>query len=70
MKKDYFTTADVARLLNVTPQWINRLVRKGRLHSVRVSERGWHRIAKKDIEKYAEEIGYPLDWSRVDGAVR
>lgn len=70
MKKGYCTTTQVAKLFGVTPQWINRLVRNGRLKSVRVSERGWHRIPHDAIESYAKEIGFPLDWSELNGAVR
>ncbi len=44
------TKADVARLLNVTPQTVRNMVERGELRAIR-TERGWRLFRRRDVER-------------------
>jgi excisionase family DNA binding protein len=50
-----YLVSEVAEMLRVSPKWVMHLVETGRLRSVRLGERGWHRIPAEDVERLIEE---------------
>lgn len=61
--RSYLTTGEVAKLLDVTPQWVNRLANRGKIKSVRLGTNGWHRITAESVKAFASETNFELDWS-------
>lgn len=53
------STAQVASLVGVSVQAVNKAVREGRLRAVKVE--GWRRYDPKDVEEYAETVQVS-DW--------
>lgn len=48
--KAFYTTKDVAKILNYHPEYVRELVRKGKLESVNKS--GHYRFTDKEIEDF------------------
>jgi excisionase family DNA binding protein len=48
---------DVARILGTSDVRVRRLVRDGRLRSVRLSAEGYHRFDPREIDRFITETG-------------
>ncbi|MFI5399194.1 MAG: helix-turn-helix domain-containing protein [Candidatus Binatia bacterium] len=52
-RSPYLATADVARLLGITPAAIRQMVRRGALIPAATTERGMRLFDRRDIEAFA-----------------
>lgn len=60
MEKRYYTPAEVAQILNVSPATVLRLIRSGRMPAIRVSER-IYRIPIPGFERFqAGQVPQPF----------
>lgn len=62
---DYLTVGQVAKLLDCSPYYVNALADAKELDAHRLQPRGWNRIKKDSVVRYAAKIGLELDWSRL-----
>lgn len=63
---DTLTTKQVAILLSVSDQSVRRYIDNGELPAVRMMNRGWRMVKRKDLEKFAKDRGIKLDWNLLD----
>lgn len=52
---DLMTKADVARLLNVTPQTVRNMADRGELRAIRTA-RGWRVFRRRDVERFIRKL--------------
>jgi excisionase family DNA binding protein len=52
-ENNYYTMADIAKILGVSKQWVSRMVRDNAIKAYKFS--GTYRIAKEDFENYIKE---------------
>src|SRR5579863_9695791 len=58
------TTGQAAKLLGCSRRWIQKLQRRGRLHSV-IDQKGTHHFAREELLSFARDRGRP---GRTEGA--
>jgi excisionase family DNA binding protein len=63
---EFLTTAQVAKLLNVSDETVRRWIVAGQLPGVRMTEDSWYRVSRSQLEEYAQKRGIPLNWSLLD----
>lgn len=63
---EYLTPPEIARLFGVSPDTVRRLIDRGELPSIQLSDPGWHRVTKEDVVNYAAKKGIKLDWTLIE----
>jgi excisionase family DNA binding protein len=53
--QELLSTADAARILEVTPATVRQMLRRGTLRAAARTEGGIHLFRRKDVEKLARE---------------
>jgi excisionase family DNA binding protein len=63
---DTLSTADVAKLLDTSEQTVRRLIDSGVLPAVRLTDSGWRRVYRSDLEAYANRTGVRINWDLLE----
>jgi excisionase family DNA binding protein len=63
---DTLSTADVAKLLDTSEQTVRRLIDSGALPAIRLTDSGWRRVYRSDLEAYADRIGVRINWDLLE----
>ena len=64
--EEQLTTAQVAKLLNVSDMTIRRWIDRGEFPGYRVTSDSWYRIDRVELERYAEDRRIKIDWTRLE----
>jgi excisionase family DNA binding protein len=59
---DTLTTAEVARLLEVSEGTVRNLIDNGELPAIRMTDTGWRRVYRSDLEAYAVRRSIRINW--------
>lgn len=65
MKDNMLEIREVAALLHCSSSTARRLIDRGIIRGVRLSETAPRRVHRNDLQRYADGLGVALDWGLV-----